>query len=120
VAAEAAIINANSIVGIVIDLSLVALPVCFVYSTMKYSSKVFQVMGVFCVGLFAVSMGAVRLNFNEHTDVSVDLYVISYNFLRCHSPSTLPRFAGRGAGKHPFRGRLGGRADFLRVHLYMD
>lgn len=72
----------NSVVGIIIDVSLVALPIWVVRTNLKFSTKTLSVIGIFCVGIFAVTMGIVRLIWNLVTDFNEDLYVSPELFLR--------------------------------------
>jgi len=55
-----AVLTAHSVLGIIIDASLMALPVWVVYTTMLSSRKSVQVALVFSVGVFVVITGIVR------------------------------------------------------------
>lgn len=64
---------AFSACGILIDLSLMALPIWMIVKNMGISRlKALQVSLIFCAGLFSIWAGAVRLVLMVMTDLSTD------------------------------------------------
>ncbi|KAH8588625.1 hypothetical protein B0O99DRAFT_356819 [Bisporella sp. PMI_857] len=64
--------NAHAIIGIIIDVALMALPIWVIYKNTIFSWKMLQVFLVFCVGIFAIVTGIVRLYFMKTMDFAVD------------------------------------------------
>ncbi|KAI4595727.1 hypothetical protein KJ359_006718 [Pestalotiopsis sp. 9143b] len=63
---------AHSSVGIAVDLALFCLPIWVVRSNMMSTAKAVRVVLIFCIGIFAVITGIVRLSIITRTDFSVD------------------------------------------------
>lgn len=75
---------AHAIVGIFIDAALFGLPVWVIRNKMAFGSKAVKVILVFCVGLFAIITGILRLGFMVTTDFRVDTSVAVSVLLRFH------------------------------------
>ncbi|EEU38683.1 uncharacterized protein NECHADRAFT_83082 [Fusarium vanettenii 77-13-4] len=69
---EAYMMWAHAIVGIFIDGALFALPIWVIRNKMAAGAKAIKVILVFCVGLFAIMTGIIRLSFIVTTDFSVN------------------------------------------------
>ncbi|KAI8664528.1 hypothetical protein NCS55_00961900 [Fusarium keratoplasticum] len=69
---EAYMMWAHAIVGIFIDAALFALPIWVIRNKMAAGAKAVKVILVFCVGLFAIMTGIIRLSFIVTTDFSVN------------------------------------------------
>ncbi|EGU73458.1 hypothetical protein FOXB_16031 [Fusarium oxysporum f. sp. conglutinans Fo5176] len=117
---ESHLMWSHAIVGIFIDAALFGLPIGVIRKRMTFSSKAVQVILVFCVGLFAIVMGILRIGFMVTTDFAVDttykmarvatfpslqplLRLVSYKVgLRSHVDSTnKPTTPGTGTGTRP-------------------
>lgn len=72
---EAYMMWAHAIVGIFIDAALFALPIWVIRNKMAAGAKAIKVILVFCVGLFAIMTGIIRLSFIVTTDFSVNTFV---------------------------------------------
>lgn len=80
---EAHMMWAHAIVGIFIDGALFGLPIWVIRNKMAAGTKAIKVMLVFCVGLFAIMTGIIRLSFIVTTDFSVNTFVTqASNFIR--------------------------------------
>jgi len=73
------VLTAHSILGIIIDVALIALPVWVVYTTMLSSRKSVQVALVFSVGVFVVITGIVRFVY-ICVESQQELYAQSFQF----------------------------------------
>lgn len=61
-------------IGIAVDFALLALPIWVVHSKMIWSAKTIRVILIFCIGLFAVITGIVRLSIMVNTNFAIDSY----------------------------------------------
>lgn len=64
--------NIHSALGIVIDVSLVALPIWVIHTKMMFSGRKFRVIGIFTVGVFVIITGLVRFALIRTTPFNVD------------------------------------------------
>lgn len=64
--------NIHSVLGIVIDISLVALPVWVIHTKMMFSGRKFRVILIFAVGIFVIVTGLVRFVLIRITPFNVD------------------------------------------------
>lgn len=69
---EAYFIWAHAIIGIFIDAALFGLPIWVIRKKMVFGFKAVKVILVFCVGLFVIITGIIRLGILVTTDFSVD------------------------------------------------
>lgn len=69
---EARVMYANSGVGVAIDVTLLVLPITVIFRNMRLSAKMVRVVLVFCVGIFAIITGIVRLAIMTTTDFATD------------------------------------------------
>jgi hypothetical protein len=60
--------------GILIDASILALPIWIVFRKMKFSPKMVRVVLIFCVGALSIIAGILRLNYSL-INVDADMYV---------------------------------------------
>ncbi|KAH7305904.1 hypothetical protein B0I35DRAFT_413701 [Stachybotrys elegans] len=67
-----AMMNAHSVLGILIDIALVTLPVWVIYNNMIFSTRKFRVILIFTVGIFAVATGIVRFVLIRTTPFFID------------------------------------------------
>ncbi|KAH7110145.1 hypothetical protein EDB81DRAFT_863149 [Dactylonectria macrodidyma] len=90
---------ALSIVGICIDLVLFGLPIWVIHNNMTLSpNKAIQVTLVFCISLFAIITGVVRLGFIITADFSTNT---TYKMVRISSWATLEIHIGLWCGCFP-------------------
>lgn len=73
--ADNSMMKSHIAVGIVIDLVLLFLPVWIIYTNMLLSKRMVQAILVFCVGVFAVSLGIARMVLILTINFTVDAYV---------------------------------------------
>ncbi|KAH6985375.1 hypothetical protein EDB80DRAFT_224283 [Ilyonectria destructans] len=89
---------AYSIIGICIDLALLGLPIWVIHTNMTLSSKAVRVILIFCISLFAVITGVVRLGFMITTDVTTNA---TYKVTRTSFWATLEVHIGLWCGCFP-------------------
>lgn len=68
---------AHSIVGVFIDLALFSLPIWIIRTKLTLSHNSLQVMLIFCISLFTIITGIIRLGFLVTTDFTTDSFVFS-------------------------------------------
>lgn len=51
----------HQVIGLILDISLMGLPIWVVYTKMIFSRRAFQVILVFSAGLFVIITGCIRL-----------------------------------------------------------
>ncbi|KAF4776352.1 hypothetical protein HER10_EVM0005471 [Colletotrichum scovillei] len=59
--AENTMMVVHQVIGLILDISLMGLPIWVVYTKMIFSQRAFQVILVFSVGLFVIVTGCIRL-----------------------------------------------------------
>lgn len=64
--------NMHAALGIIIDISLVALPVWVIHTKMMFSRRKFRVILIFTVGIFVIATGIVRFVLIRTTPFYVD------------------------------------------------
>ncbi len=62
----------NAVAGIFIDVVLLALPIWIISRKMIMSAKMMQVVAIFCVGIFVVVTGVVRLSYMKTLSFASD------------------------------------------------
>lgn len=72
--AEFSVIIFHAGMGILIDASILALPIWIVFRKMKFSPKMVRVVLIFCVGALSVIAGALRLIYSV-LNFDADMYV---------------------------------------------
>ncbi|EGU71941.1 hypothetical protein FOXB_17548 [Fusarium oxysporum f. sp. conglutinans Fo5176] len=95
---ESHLMWSHAIVGIFIDAALFGLPIGVIRKRMTFSSKAVQVILVFCVGLFAIVMGILRIGFMVTTDFAVDT---TYKMARVATWVVLETHVGLWCGSFP-------------------
>jgi hypothetical protein len=64
--------NCHSVIGIIIDIGLVALPVWVIHTKMMFSRRKFRVLLIFTVGIFVIATGIVRFVLIRTTPFYID------------------------------------------------
>ncbi|KAH8648236.1 hypothetical protein BGZ61DRAFT_501223 [Ilyonectria robusta] len=89
---------AHSIVGVFIDLALFSLPIWIIRTKLTLSHNSLQVMLIFCISLFTIITGIIRLGFLVTTDFTTDS---TYKMIRIGSWGTLESHVGLWCGCFP-------------------
>jgi hypothetical protein len=64
--------NMHAALGVIIDISLVALPVWVIHTKMMFSRRKFRVILIFTVGIFVIATGIVRFVLIRTTPFYID------------------------------------------------
>jgi hypothetical protein len=64
--------RAHAILGIIVDISLMGLPIWVIYTKMIYSRRMLQVVILFSVGIFVIITGLIRFYYMRTMDFAVD------------------------------------------------
>ncbi|KAL5585893.1 hypothetical protein FOVSG1_013585 [Fusarium oxysporum f. sp. vasinfectum] len=95
---ESHLMWSHAIVGVFIDAALFGLPIWIIRKRMTFGSEAVKVILVFCVGLFAIIMGILRLGFMITTDFGVDT---TYKMARVATWVVLEIHVGLWCGSFP-------------------
>jgi hypothetical protein len=70
--ADQAMMIGHGVAGIIIDITLLILPIYIIYTKMIWSRKMLQVMLVLSIGVFVIVTGIVRLYMIITLDFTID------------------------------------------------
>jgi hypothetical protein len=65
----------HAVIGIIMDVALMALPIWMIWKNMIFTKKVIQVVLIFGVGIFVIITGIIRLWYIKTLVFAIDPYV---------------------------------------------